>query len=154
MTPMRFEIRKMLPEDVPAVYEIEKSCFESEAWPLSDFKELANDDSGIFAALCAVCEGAIIGYICGNCVMGELEIGSVAVKKEYRRMGAARALISALEEMFSPEKAFLEVRESNLAAQELYSSIGFFKVYVRKNYYSSPVENAIIMKKTYGRAAF
>lgn len=149
---MKITVRKMLPEDVNAVYEIEKSCFESEAWQIEDFKELADDDSGVFAALCAVSENGIIGYICGNCVMGELEIGSVAVKKEFRRMGAAKALIFALEEIYSPEKAFLEVRESNYAAQRLYESLGFYKIYVRKNYYSSPQEDAVIMKKTYEKA--
>ena len=151
---MKISVRKMLPEDVNGVYETEKSCFGAEAWSINDFKEIASDESGVFAALCAVSEGGIIGYICGNCVMGELEIGSVAVKKEFRRLGAAKALISALEEIFSPEKAFLEVRESNIAAQRLYESLGFYKVYVRKDYYSSPVEDAIIMKKVYGSAPF
>ena len=41
----------------------------------------------------------------------------------------------------------LEVRESNAAAISLYSNFGFIKAGERKNYYSDPTENAVIMTK-------
>ena len=43
------------------------------------------------------------------------------------------------------EEYFLEVRESNEAAIGLYTSQGFVKEGIRKNFYEMPVENAVIM---------
>ena len=44
------------------------------------------------------------------------------------------------------ETIFLEVRETNRAAYQLYSKIGFQEIGRRKNYYSEPVEDALMMK--------
>ena len=41
----------------------------------------------------------------------------------------------------------LEVREGNEDARLLYSKFGFIKVGERKNYYSEPTENAVLMTK-------
>jgi ribosomal-protein-alanine N-acetyltransferase len=43
----------------------------------------------------------------------------------------------------------LEVRESNESAINFYDSQGFEKIAVRKNYYSNPIENAVLMTKYY-----
>ena len=43
------------------------------------------------------------------------------------------------------ENLFLEVREKNLAARNLYRAYGFRKMGVRKNYYKNPDDNAIVM---------
>ena len=41
---------------------------------------------------------------------------------------------------------FLEVRESNVAAQSLYQSAGFQQVSRRRRYYEEPVEDALVMR--------
>lgn len=147
---MDITIRKMSPQDVDGVYEIEKSCFVSEAWRREDFEELADGNMGeIYTALIAERGGEVCGYICGNCVGGEMEICSVAVSGAHRRTGIARRLISELERQYAPEKAFLEVRVSNAPARALYKSLGFTEIAIRRRYYDSPPEDAIVMEKIF-----
>ena len=142
-------IRKMLPADVEGVYAIELDCFSSEAWARADFESLADNDDDVFAALIAEQGGEICGYICGSCVGGETEIGSIAVAKSFRRMGIARRLIAELERQTDPQKAYLEVRVSNASARALYKAIGFEEIAIRRRYYDNPPEDAIVMEKIY-----
>ena len=139
-------IRKMSPADVGAVYAIELDCFLSEAWARADFENLAD---GVFCSLVADCEGTVCGYICGSCVEGEAEIGSIAVAKDYRRMGIARELMAELERITDPQKTYLEVRVSNAPARALYKSLGFEEIAIRRRYYDNPPEDAIVMEKLY-----
>jgi ribosomal-protein-alanine N-acetyltransferase len=71
------------------------------------------------------------------------EILNVAVAPAFRRQGIATALI--LHAFRGSGEVFLEVRESNLAAQELYRKLGFLEVGRRYDYYQSPAETAIVM---------
>lgn len=90
----------------------------------------------------------LAGYIVARVSAGELHINNVAVRKEFRGQGIGAALLSkALEEgaMMGAERAFLEVRSGNVAAQALYAKCGFELVGRRPRYYSEPPEDALIM---------
>jgi len=76
---------------------------------------------------------------------GESEILNLAVAREFRRSGVARALVGSWLRDFSGA-VFLEVRASNQIAQEFYKSLGFQELTVRQKYYSSPEESGIVMK--------
>ncbi len=76
---------------------------------------------------------------------GEWELLNVAVSPHFRRRGVASLLMDKLF-IVQPDTVFLEVRESNLAAQVLYKKYGFLPVGVRRNYYQDPTENAIVMR--------
>ena len=84
-------------------------------------------------------------------MLDEVCISNVAVLPEYRRKGIAKALLNALYERVKPNASFitLEVRESNLGAIALYSELGYKNVGMRKNFYSDPTENAILMTLTF-----
>ena len=92
----------------------------------------------------------VLGYAGMHHIGDEGYIDNVAVLPEARRQGVARLLMAALE-AYGREHAMyrltLEVRASNAAAISLYSKFGFEKVGERKDYYSSPKENAILMTK-------
>ena len=75
----------------------------------------------------------------------EIEILNVAVDSTSRRRGIGRSLICELIGK-SPGTVFLEVRQSNIAARKLYHSLGFEVAGVRQDYYSQPMESAIVMK--------
>lgn len=75
----------------------------------------------------------------------ESEILNLAVRPEFRRHGVARELVRALVSDTSGD-LFLEVRESNHAARNLYNSMGFQEVSRRPSYYEFPPEAAIVMK--------
>lgn len=135
-------IRKMLEKDLSEVVEIEQSCFTSDAWSESSFVYAMESDE--LLSLTAEIDGRVAGYIVVTRIV-EASIDSIAVAPEYRRQGVAEKLIRAALEGFSGD-VFLEVRQSNLAARELYKKLGFEEISVRKNYYEKPTENAIIMK--------
>ena len=94
--------------------------------------------------------GRIAGLICGYYAVGEGDITSIAVHPDFRRKGLALKLIREFEKQLpnDTEDIFLEVRETNTAAVSLYEKCGFGAVSIRKNFYDSPRENAVVMKKT------
>ena len=138
------EIKNFSTEYVKAVAEIERACFSS-PWDEAALEaELKNDCSHLYVAL----DGdTAAGYAAVYCVCGEADIARVAVLPEYRRQGIATQLLLKSFEENAADCAFLDVRESNAAAINLYKSLGFEQVGIRKDYYSDPTENAILMKR-------
>jgi len=95
-----------------------------------------------------VMSGSVVGYIVARLVAGEVHINNVAVQENFRRRGLGSLLLTQIVEaarLTGGRVAFLEVRAANLAAQALYEKCGFRPVARRRNYYSSPVEDAIVM---------
>lgn len=120
----------------------------AEAWSEQTyFQQLSNPNDRTYIAYA---DGEPAGFLSVWYVLGELEINNIAVDKAFRRKGVAKALIGRMEEDL-PEAVtcVLEVRESNTPARCLYESLGFEQVGVRKNFYSKPAENAVIMVKKY-----
>ena len=70
----------------------------------------------------------------------------VGVLPQYRNRGIARAVLTKSLENVDGD-VFLDVRESNIPAISLYRSLGFYDTGVRKDYYSDPEENAVLMKR-------
>ena len=94
-------------------------------------------------------EKPVLGYIIYSLVCDEAELLRIAVTKELRGRGFGKKLMSAFVEELrgKAESIFLEVRAGNAPAIGLYEGTGFEKVGTRRNYYASPVEDAILMKK-------
>ena len=82
----------------------------------------------------------------------EGEIITVAVSPACRRQGIARALMEHMLRLAAGARAtvYLEVRASNTPARELYRTLGFTETGVRKNYYTSPREDAVLMMRSHG----
>ena len=129
------------------VYIIETECF-SHPWSKQSLEEELNNETSLF--LVAKEENEVIGYIGMSIVIDEGYIFNVAVRENYRNKGVATSLINELV-TYGKKNNFsfitLEVRESNLPAISLYSKFGFIKAGGRKDYYSNPKENAILMTK-------
>lgn len=144
---MAITIRKATLSDLDEIVRLEQESFTSEAWPRSAFEYIIKNEEGVHTVLIAELDGEVCGYMCGQVVFGEGEIGSIAVDKRFRRQGVGRRLLTAFEEMTRPQSVFLEVRVSNSAARALYSGLGFCEIAVRRGYYDMPPEDAVIMKK-------
>ena len=129
------------------VYIIETECF-SHPWSKQSLEEEMNNETSLF--LVAKEENEVIGYIGMSIVIDEGYIFNVAVRENHRNKGVATALINELV-TYGKKNNFsfitLEVRESNLPAISLYSKFGFIKAGEKKDYYSNPKENAILMTK-------
>jgi ribosomal-protein-alanine N-acetyltransferase len=91
-------------------------------------------------------DGRVVAFLVARSVyLGEWEILNLATDPVHRRKGLARSLL--VDFLTSGiETVFLEVRESNQAAQKLYKSLNFKEVNIRKQYYREPPESAIVLK--------
>ena len=131
-----------------ALAEIERACFHA---PWSETMLREELGKGIF--LVAEQDGRTAGYVGCQTVLDEGYITNVGVSPNFRRQGIAKALITELIEQAKAKRlAFvtLEVRESNAAARALYAGAGFQPVGIRKNFYSNPTENAVLMTINFG----
>jgi len=132
---------------------VENRCF-TEPWSeQSIYDTLSLSEYTYFAAHTKT--GAIVGYVAMYQVLDEAHIVNIAVLSEYRRMGIADKLLKVLTDygVFKENDPvsvfFLEVRQSNSAAIELYRKHGFKEYGIRKNYYRNPSENAVLMSYNY-----
>jgi ribosomal-protein-alanine N-acetyltransferase len=158
--PAAVSICPMTEHDLLEVVEIEQQSGLS-PWGWDAYhRELQSPDRGLMwvARLDQkmASDSALAGYIVGRLIADELHINNVAVRDAYRRCGIASALVSRVLEAaktYRAVRAFLEVRAGNAAAQALYERCGFAPVGRRRNYYSSPVEDALIMTAEVGESA-
>ena len=132
---------------IEAIEELEKQCF-SQPWTREQLISQLPDEQHEFRT--ALHEGRPVGYVGMMCVLDEGYIANVAVSPDWRRQGIGDALIAELlRRAVSRELAFvtLEVRAGNEAAKALYAKHGFVPVGLRKKYYASPTEDAVLMTK-------
>ena len=140
------KIRIALPDDVPALAELEKACFDDPWSEESFFEEINYNEKAVYIVL--EMEGRIAGYAGIWKILDEGHITNVAVHPDFRRRGFGRRIVQALIESVEADGVVaetLEVRRSNAPAIALYSSFGFETEGVRKGYYSNNGEDAFIM---------
>ena len=140
-------IRPMQLQDIEQVAALEQHCF-SQPWSLKSFQEVLNTPYRILFV--AIHDDIVIGECMLTEIAGEGEITNVAVNSAFRKKGIAKELMKAT--LTEGEKRnitayTLEVRAGNVAAIKLYESFGFITEGIRKNFYSRPVEDALIMWK-------
>ena len=126
-----------------ALAEIEKACFHA-PWSADMQHE------GLGKGWCPVAEqdGEAVGYVGGQTVLDEGYITDVAVSPACRRQGIGRALIEELKKRAAQSGlsfVTLEARASNAPAIALYEGAGFRQVGVRRNFYTAPAEDAVLM---------
>ena len=139
-------IEDMRKEDIDEILEIEKTSFPS-PWTREAFlTELEERDSSHF--LVAKSEGRVVGYAGFWLAFNEAHITNLAVHLECRRKKIGERLIRFLLKLAiskGAKRATLEVRPSNIAAQNLYQKFGFEIKGVQKGYYNDTGEDALIM---------
>lgn len=146
------EIRPMAEADIPAAARLEAACF-STPWSEDAFRSaFAGGVTRFFAAEEA---GRVVGYIGLQMIWDEGFVTNLAVWPGSRRQGIGRALLEAALEAGREAglaTLSLEVRPSNLPALSLYRQKGFQEAGRRKNFYSKPPEDGLIMTYTYTNA--
>ncbi len=146
---MQTKIELMRIEDLEAVLEIEEASFPT-PWSRNSFLyELTENQRAIY--LVAKNEfNKVVGYIGMWVVFDEGHITNLAAHPLYRRQGVGRTLLNelvAVARRNGVQYLTLEVRRSNLSAQDLYQKIGFVHMGVRRKYYLDNREDALIMWK-------
>ena len=140
---MNLLLRPAKPRDIDALVRIEAQSFAEPNWRAEDFSK--------YETVVAEADGEIAGFLVSRELFpgyggepAEREILNIAVSASWRRKGIATRLLR--RELKLGGVFFLEVRESNLAAQALYRKFGFVPIAKRPHYYEQPPETAIVMQ--------
>jgi ribosomal-protein-alanine N-acetyltransferase len=145
-------IRPMTSADVDRVLAIAAGLKEAPPWPRAVYEAVLEPaTAGRRIALVAsdAETGVIAGFAVASLVPPEGEVETVGVASEFQRRGIARQLVNEIAKNFRTRgvtKVWLEVRISNLAAKQLYGSLGFRETDRRPGYYVDPIEDAILMR--------
>lgn len=141
------EIVPMGESHVCSIAALEKQCF-SAPWSEDAVREELFNEAAHF--LTAVSGEKVIGYIGVHEICDEAYIANVAVSPDYRRLGLGERLLERAEKGATERNCTfisLEVRTSNVPAIALYRKRGYNIAGERKNFYSNPAENGLIMTK-------
>lgn len=140
-------VRSLCERDIDGMVKIERECF-SLPWSRESFGSAFEGDHTVFFG---VFEGErIIAYAGMQHFYGDGAVTNVATLPEFRRMGAGKKLLCVLLDFAENQgisTVSLEVRVSNAAAIAMYEKMGFVSLGIRKGFYSSPKEDALIMQK-------
>ena len=139
-------IRRMTLVDVPAVHAIDLLSF-SLPWPERSFRFEITDNQ-VSRGWVAEVEGVIAAMLVLWFIVDEAHIATIAVHPDFRRQGIGeQILLHALRTARAEgaNRAFLEVRAGNAAAQAMYKKYGFEVVGVRPGYYKDNNEDALLM---------
>lgn len=129
--------------DIQKIYDISKCYFD---WTYDNFVSGLKSNN-IF--LKAVSEEKIVGFLIADDLIDSYNLLLIAVREEFKNQNIATKLIKKLENIAKNkniEKIWLEVKENNFPAINLYKKNDFTNIYLRRNYYKSG-ENALIFEK-------
>ena len=142
------EIRRLRPQDVPDIMEIESVSFGRHHWSEESFYNEMNNQVGRYYALIHTDINKLVGYLGFWLIADESHITTVAVKPEYRGNALGELLIGHCLDRCAQHTIHwvtLEVRVSNYSAQNLYYKYGFASLGIRPKYYQDNQEDALIM---------
>lgn len=151
-------IRRARSTDLAEIVAIEHECF-SDPWASRSFSTLLHRDEAIFDVAVrrapaptkgdGSIEEAVVGFAIAHVVADEAELANVAVRKSAQREGVGRRLLEHVVQQARERGAvelFLEVRQSNEPARQMYRHAGFVEIGRRIRYYDRPVEDALVLR--------
>lgn len=137
----------MAPTDVSEVARIETTAFTT-PWSERTFHSLLGR-AGVELWV-AEWGDQLAAYAILWMVLDEGELANIAVRRDLRGRGIGSGLLCRILEVAEESGVrdlYLEVRESNRLAREMYARRGFLEIGVRKGYYEGPREDARVLKK-------
>jgi ribosomal-protein-alanine N-acetyltransferase len=140
------EIQNASIRDLGALRQLERACFEKDAWPLLDLIAVLTWPDVV--KLKAVENGEMVGFVAGDPRPSEGAnwIATIGVDPRYQRRGIGRALLRACEERTKLPRMKLTVRMSNQGAITLYEQEGYRSVDIWRKYYNDG-EDGLVMEK-------
>ncbi|MBE6786989.1 MAG: ribosomal-protein-alanine N-acetyltransferase [Ruminococcaceae bacterium] len=143
-----FEVVAIEYKHLKEIAMLEKVCF-STPWSEQSLCDAHKTGTRFFVATNGK---KVLGYVGISVILDEGYITNIAVFPEYRNKGVATALLLKLFSLASEKNLSfisLEVRESNHSAISLYEKMGFLQEGKRKNFYTLPTEDALILTKRF-----
>ncbi len=148
-------LRRASIRDLERIMEIERATFPTDAWSASMMlAEL--EDRNTYYLVAETEDGRVEGYagLLAPTGTGDADVQTVAVAESARRRGLGRRLVVELlreAQERGAYRVFLEVRADNAAAQQLYRSLGFEEIGVRRGYYQPDDVDAVVMRRVAAR---
>lgn len=143
-------IRAGAPADLDRLLEIAGHSATAARWSRQEYARLFSPEPALRRVLLVVEEDhAVAGFIVARAVDREWEIENIAVSGSARRRGLGSHLLGEFLDMVrnqGGQAVFLEVRESNHAARNLYEKWAFSEAGRRKGYYQDPPEDALVLR--------
>ena len=139
-------VRPATHDDLPRIREIAQRSVTAAQWSPRHYEQVFSPGR---LALVIEKDAQVMGFIVGRAVNEEWEIENIAVTGDARRRGLGSHLLGEFLHHIRGSGAtwaFLEVRESNVAARALYEIWAFIEAGRRKGYYQDPPEDAMIFK--------
>ena len=140
-------LRTMTPEDLDVVMAIEQAAY-SHPWSRGNFRDSLNP---LFDAHCLWLEGELLGYFLAMHGVEEMHLLNITVASARQSQGWGHMMLDALSLLSRSQGAqwlWLEVRQSNVRALQVYERYGFKQVSIRKDYYPAgrqQREHAVVM---------
>lgn len=146
-------IRPLNPDKIQALLEIEQQSHFL-PWGEQSFNACFTEKQYLhWGAFSTDNPEKLLGYLIFMEILPEIELLNITIDPQYRRQGIAQKLLHTAFSFFAQAKqvnrCFLEVRQSNLAAQQLYLQQGFVFSGKRPRYYQTLTgkEDALLMEK-------
>jgi ribosomal-protein-alanine N-acetyltransferase len=139
-------VRHATHDDLPRMIEIAQHAVTAAQWSPRHYEQVFSPGR---LALVIEQGGQVMAFIVGRAVSDEWEIENIAVAGNARRHGLGSHLLGEFLHHIrgnGASQAFLEVRESNVAARALYEKWAFIEAGRRKMYYQDPPEDAVLLK--------
>ena len=132
--------------DLKDLHQLEKVCFQLDAWPLLDIMGVLTIPQIIRYK--ATDQENLVGFIAMDLRRSQQTawIATLAVLPDYRKSGIGSSLIQICEEEVNLPKIRLSVRQSNQPAIQLYQKHGYQQIEVWKKYYKGG-DNALVFEK-------
>ena len=146
-------IRAAVPEDIPQIMKLARQSETAAHWSEHEYSALFAPEAPRRMVLVAAPEErpkVVIGFLISLCASEDWEIENVVVDPSSRRQGVGSLLLCELlnrARQQGAESLLLEVRESNIAARELYKKMGFSEEGRRPRYYREPEEDALLLRR-------
>jgi ribosomal-protein-alanine N-acetyltransferase len=137
-------IRPMQMTDLPEVYANECMAYANQGWTQTILEDCLR--AGYAAWVLEDAEQGVIGHAIQMLVADEAQILNMCIHPLWQGRGFGRMLLQHLIEQARNAKLaslFLEVRQSNVAAQALYRSAGFEQIGLRRSYYPGLGDNSV-----------
>lgn len=143
---MQIKIENINENNINEVYSISCEQFGKESWTLPQFEDCLKNKN--YICYVAIKDNKITSFLIAQDLIDSLNLLLIATKKEFKNNGFASILMNELLGTAENKKVkvWLEVKETNIPAIQLYEKLSFTKLYERKNYYKDN-SSAIIMEK-------